>query len=466
MNQDDLKTIEKVFPKVEGISELNEMVFHFGDINMVINSSGDVLKVSTPKGSPLTDLSDWTNKNMNDLLTLESREKFDAHMESISEINRAATRSFELNHISAKTGEFPVRYKGIRIGRTSNILLVGTDLTPVAEIQKKFVNSQLALEREYTKYRNYETRYKVLIEFTTDPIIVIDAYTGLIIDSNPSGQKIFTSKKEKFVGQKIDKFISWDININTLEVLKSDATANLTRTAVLKDKEKSPKIKITPTIFRAENELCLMLKVTAADENPSAPNEFPEILQKFYENTKDSVIFIDKSGVIKYANSSFLSLCKSGSDQLVLGKSFSDFLARGFIDLKVLIDAALENGTTMPFTTQFLSAYDIKIDIEITGTKLFSEFGTFICFLIRYSSDAVKQDSNDSAVSEQATQNIMKLVGSAPLKELVADTNDIVEKICIETALKMTKNNRVATAEMLTLSRQSLYVKLRKYNLL
>ena len=52
------------------------------------------------------------------------------------------------------------------------------------------------------------------------------------------------------------------------------------------------------------------------------------------------------------------------------------------------------------------------------------------------------------------------------LKDLVADTSDIVEKICIETALKMTKNNRVATAEMLNLSRQSLYVKLRKYNLL
>ena len=30
----------------------------------------------------------------------------------------------------------------------------------------------------------------------------------------------------------------------------------------------------------------------------------------------------------------------------------------------------------------------------------------------------------------------MKLVGSAPLKDLVADTSDIVEKICIETALR------------------------------
>ena len=38
--------------------------------------------------------------------------------------------------------------------------------------------------------------------------------------------------------------------------------------------------------------------------------------------------------------------------------------------------------------------------------------------------------------------------------------------MCIETAVNLTRNNRVAEAEMLGLSRQSLYVKLRKYGLL
>jgi DNA-binding protein Fis len=38
--------------------------------------------------------------------------------------------------------------------------------------------------------------------------------------------------------------------------------------------------------------------------------------------------------------------------------------------------------------------------------------------------------------------------------------------MCIETAVTLTRNNRVAAAEMLGLSRQSLYVKLRKYGLL
>ena len=38
--------------------------------------------------------------------------------------------------------------------------------------------------------------------------------------------------------------------------------------------------------------------------------------------------------------------------------------------------------------------------------------------------------------------------------------------MCIETAVALTMNNRVAAAEMLGLSRQSLYVKLRKFDLL
>ena len=60
----------------------------------------------------------------------------------------------------------------------------------------------------------------------------------------------------------------------------------------------------------------------------------------------------------------------------------------------------------------------------------------------------------------------MDLVGASPLKDIVAATTDVIEKMCIETAVELTRNNRVAAAEMLGLSRQSLYVKLRKYNLL
>jgi DNA-binding NtrC family response regulator len=49
-----------------------------------------------------------------------------------------------------------------------------------------------------------------------------------------------------------------------------------------------------------------------------------------------------------------------------------------------------------------------------------------------------------------------------PLKDLVRETTDVIERLCIEAALNLTANNRASAAEMLGVSRQSLYVKLRR----
>ena len=58
-----------------------------------------------------------------------------------------------------------------------------------------------------------------------------------------------------------------------------------------------------------------------------------------------------------------------------------------------------------------------------------------------------------------------ELVGRVPLKDLVRDTTDIIEKLCIEAALRLTRDNRASAADMLGLSRQSLYIKLRRYGI-
>jgi DNA-binding NtrC family response regulator len=47
----------------------------------------------------------------------------------------------------------------------------------------------------------------------------------------------------------------------------------------------------------------------------------------------------------------------------------------------------------------------------------------------------------------------------------VGETVDTIERMCIEAALELTHNNRASAAEMLGLSRQSLYVKLRRFGM-
>jgi DNA-binding NtrC family response regulator len=58
----------------------------------------------------------------------------------------------------------------------------------------------------------------------------------------------------------------------------------------------------------------------------------------------------------------------------------------------------------------------------------------------------------------------MSRSGVRPTSSFSCST-DLIERLCIEAALELTRNNRASAAEMLGLSRQSLYVKLRRYGL-
>ena len=440
------------------------IISEFGDINIILDTRGKILQIRTPAGSILKNLNSWINKNIYDFLTIESKEKLNFHLTSLSDLSQSCTKWFELNHISENTGEFPVKYKGFKAVDKKNVILIGNDLSLVAEIQKKFVNSQLALEREYSRYRSFETKYKALIEFSEEPLFLLDGVTGKILNLNDSAAKIINEKRDKLVGKSLSKFFNFKNDNEFIELLKSDEIVKNYNS------NKNIKSKFQSSIFRAENEVCIIVRLQKENEVKVKENELNNILSKFYDNTRYGIVFTDSIGTIKHVNDSFISLCKIENQQLLIERPFSDFLARGIIDMKVLIEATLENGSTMPFKTQLISNYDIKTEIEITSTKTSINFVDYICFLISHrpneSEPETENNINENVVSEKATKKIMKLVGSAPLKDLVADTSDIVEKICIETALKMTKNNRVATAEMLNLSRQSLYVKLRKYNLL
>ena len=65
----------------------------------------------------------------------------------------------------------------------------------------------------------------------------------------------------------------------------------------------------------------------------------------------------------------------------------------------------------------------------------------------------------------RSIEQLTELIGRVSMKELVRDAIDVIERLCIESALELTGNNRASAAEMLGLSRQSLYVKLRRYGL-
>ena len=65
----------------------------------------------------------------------------------------------------------------------------------------------------------------------------------------------------------------------------------------------------------------------------------------------------------------------------------------------------------------------------------------------------------------RSVEQLTELVGRKPLKEIVRESTDLIERMCIEAALVHTSDNRASAAEILGLSRQSLYSKLHRHGI-
>ena len=72
---------------------------------------------------------------------------------------------------------------------------------------------------------------------------------------------------------------------------------------------------------------------------------------------------------------------------------------------------------------------------------------------------------NESDFLRTALGSMSEQIGKSSLRSLVKNTVSIVEQHYVKQALELSGGNRTATAELLGLSRQSLYAKLNRYDL-
>ena len=109
-------------------------------------------------------------------------------------------------------------------------------------------------------------------------------------------------------------------------------------------------------------------------------------------------------------------------------------------------------------------AYGSLEEVEVSAVGVMGGEQPCFGFVIRPSATRAVAKPRPANLARSVEQ-LTELVGRVSLKDLVRELSDLIEKLCIEAALELTGDNRASAAEMLGLSRQSLYVKLRRYGL-
>ena len=183
------------------------------------------------------------------------------------------------------------------------------------------------------------------------------------------------------------------------------------------------------------------------------------------ERIPDAFLVTGADMRILTANTAFLDLVGLGAPAQAVGQSLADFLGRAGLDRNILLDALREHGSVRNFRTILRNDYGEAEDAEVSAAAAPDGDDTVYGFTIRNVDRRLNERPHAAPELRRSVEQMTELVGRMTLKELVRETTDLVERLCIEAALELTKNNRASAAEVLGLSRQSLYSKLHRFGL-
>ncbi len=446
---------------------LSSIIASASDIALVVDENAAVLSVLvSPSAESFGNLSHWEGRPVVEFLADDSIDKFQrAHAKLIA--GEDVPRPIEINHEDNAAFKYPVRYTFHRFGQGNTLLLLGRDLRPIAETQQQLVQAQIALEQGYEARREFDSRYRVMLSKTREAVLFMNVHDGRISDCSDSAATLLGVKREAATGASFSQFVTDRSAAELTESLMNASLAEGGGTVEVKSQRTEQRLVVEPSVFRAGGQRILYCVLKTAGETPQIANEEAGRAVALVRMGSDAIVFADLEGHILSANDSFLDLVGAAHAGDIRGKSLGEYLVRGQIDMGVLLDNAHRTGHMRIYATKLQNELGARLSVEVSATRLNDSTAPVLAFVLRDVSrvEGVRGPGG-TRMQEESNRNVMELVGSASLKEIVAETTDVVEKMCIETAVNLTKNNRVAAAEMLGLSRQSLYVKLRKYGLL
>ncbi|SLN58111.1 PAS fold protein [Roseivivax jejudonensis] len=445
-------------------SVLYDLIAASSDVAIFVAPDGRVLSVLNGQDSA-RDPGVTAGRKLSESLTEESRPKLDSLLARVAR-GETPHRPTELNHRDDFGVEVPIAYRAVPFDTDGTVVLLGRDLSPIAETQAQLVQAQMSLEQGYEARREFDARYRILLRTVRDPVVFVGATDGAIVDINEPAAALLGATREGLIGRPLGAAFADRDGADFMEALTQAAGGDDGRATVFEVARTGKSVHVTAQMFRAAGEravICRLSGEAAAEDTRSALSVDLGIL---FERSSDAIVFTSLNGEILNCNDSFLDLLNAAQASEVSGENLSTFLGRGRIDLNVLVENARRLGQMRLYSTKLVSRYGGSVPVEMSVTYLNDRADPVLALVLRDSTRSEAVRSAQAQGSPESARSVMELVGSATLKEIVAETTDVVEKMCIETAVHLTRNNRVAAAEMLGLSRQSLYVKLRKYGLL
>lgn len=434
------------------------------DVVLVVDGRGVVQDVSSSHAAlpVLGGQRSWIGKSWIDTVTIETRQKISKLLNDADADGRTIWRQVNVKATSGP--DVPLSFCAIRVGPNGRMIALGRDLRAQSILQQQLVDAQQAMERDYLRLRHLESRYRILFDLTSEGVMVVEGKTLKIVEANPAAASALGESVRRLVSRNI--LDCFDAKAGTtlsklLEIVRASGKPDQIIIPAAKGQ-----LTLAASVIQEESGELLLVRIVSEHQTSAAVSSSAaqgELVLRVLEQTPDAFVVTDNDGEILAANRAFSELVQLNRNDQVIGQSMDRWLGRAGIDLNVLLANLRQRGSVKLFATNLRNENGASIAVEISAVSVPHGEVSGLGFTIRDIGRRLGSETQHEI--PRSVEQLSELVGRVPMREIVGETTELIEKLCIEAALQLTQDNRATAAEILGLSRQSLYVKLRQYKI-
>ena len=435
-----------------------------GDVAFVLDSDGIVRDFAVSGAELANDnFGDWLDQPWASTVHVDSRNKV-TEMLSEAAANTAG-RWRQINHVGPGGQTLALRYVAINAGHDGRVIAIGRDLRSAATMQQRLLQAQQSMERDYVRLRQAESRYRLLFDLASEAVLIVDASSSRLVEANPAAQRLLAPGGEALPGQPLVALLADASRDAAVALLGAVASGSGAAPVAVTLARVGMECALSATLFRQEQAAYLLVRLAPSSAGVLTEADPRQMLLDVVERIPDAFVVTDEALDILAENSAFLELAHFARREQARGQGLAQFLGRPGIDLGLIVAHLKEHGAVRNFATVFRTPFDGEDEVEVSAVAVPNGEQPCYGFTIRNVGRRLRDAPAPGRELPRSVEQLTELVGRVSLKEIVRESTDLIERLCIEAALTYTADNRASAAEILGLSRQSLYSKLHRHGL-
>lgn len=440
-----------------------ELAANATDLALLIDKRG-VVRDLAASGEEFEDgaLDAWIGRKWIDLVHADSRDKVQILIDTAGAPDQRRWR--HVNHLQASGGDLPVRYLTLPAGKPGWTLALGRDLRSASRMQQRLLEAQRAMERDYGRVREAETRFRLLFQLASEGVIIVDGDSFTITDANPAAARVLGHSAQTIEGRALESAFGSQAAAEVREALAVSRKTGRTEQRELTPEAAKGPCRLLASVYRQGRKAFFLVRMSASQADAASGGD--ETLSHLAQILPDGLVLAREDGTILSVNDAFLDIAQLADPEVARGAPIDRFLGRTEVEFSVLMANLREHGVIRNFATTVLGEHDLREAVEVSAVAAPGPFGRVFGFSIRpVGRRLVAGRSSDAGALPSSVDQLSDLVGRVALKDIVRESTDIIERSCIEAALELTNDNRASAAEILGLSRQSLYAKMHRHKI-